>query len=158
MTLILDYNSLTAGIVNYLAANSATLDANMTASVTAILAFRPDEQSKWTSQLPCISVDLTSHEEERLELGTGANSRRKITCNWDIGCHTRLVSSYTAVVNEARTLVSNVEYALRLDDTLSGTVNMVEIGGAEFGNIIRGKNGFFQKNGLINMVTVTELT
>lgn len=149
----LNYNSLTTGVINFLRANSSTVDSGMYASVTTIRDFRPDEYSVWGTQYPAISIDLLNYSENRFELGQGLNSRREIVCTWNIGCHIRTINSYTAVRQAMRTFVSNIEYAIRQDDTLSQTVNNAQIISVEFGNIIKG-NGNWQKNGLIVMETM----
>lgn len=157
MTLRLDFNSLTSSIINYLAANSSTIDSNLYDSLTTIVEIRPEEFSLHSEKYPAISVDLIDHEEERLEIGPGANARRLVTCNFEIGCHMKEYNSYTKINQDMRTFVANVEFALRTDDTLSSNVSQSDIISTEFGNIIKGKTGRFQKNGLIRFQTINEI-
>lgn len=148
MPLTIDYSSLTAGIVNYLRANSSSIDSNLVLSITTIKAFNPEGYHLYGSQFPAISVDLKSHDEERSEIGQGSLARREVKTTFEIGCHIRAIASYSACIIEMQRLVSNVEGALRLDDTLSSTFSWVDIISAEFGNVI-GDRGNFQKNGMI---------
>jgi len=150
-----DYNSATTAIVKFLRANSTTIDTNLYHSVSTILDFRPDDYKVFGNKFPAISVDLMSKTEERVELGLGANDRPIINCTFNIGCHINNFASYTAAYQSMRTLVSNVEAAIRSDDTISGTFALVNIESVEFGNIIEGKNGVLQKNGLITLNTVS---
>ncbi len=151
MSLKLDYNSLTTGIINFLSVNSGTVNAGLSNSVSFIGDLRVDEQSLQGAQLPAISVDLVEHNEEINEIGS--NAGRRVECLWELGVHTRLYDSYTALQKDLRTFVTNVEFSIRQDSTLSGTFNLAEITGADFGNVIRGNRGNKQKNGKIFLRT-----
>jgi hypothetical protein len=152
MTLNLNYNSLTTGIINYLARNSSTVDSGLSNSVSFIGDLRVDEYSLKGNQLPGISVDLVNHSEELTEWN-GISYGGTVECTWEIGVHTRLYNSYTALQKDLRTFVQNVEFAFRSDATLSGTFDLAVVTGADFGNVIRGNAGSKQKNGLINLKT-----
>ena len=155
MALILDYNSLTTGILNYLKANSSTLN-NGVSNVTIIKDFTPDEYTLDARQYPAISINLRQNEQEREELGIGNQSRISVVCVWEIGCHSRAFTSYTALRQDTRLLTANVEQAIRADDTLSGTFINVDIKGVVFNNVVK-KEGKYQKNSLIAVETLNFL-
>lgn len=150
MPIRVNYNSLTAGIVRYLAANSATVNSGMAINLNGIFDARPERYILGESQFPAISVDLKSHAEESDDFG---HLRKKITCQFEIGCHVKHLESLSICVALLRNLVGNVEVAIRDDVTLSETFHEVNILGADFDNIVS-EEGTYQRNAVINLETV----
>jgi hypothetical protein len=116
----------------------------------------PEDSPLQEQQFPGISVNLVSHEEEPND----SNAYQKmITCEWDIGCHVKELSSPKSARQQMKLLISNVEQALRGPDTLlrnltlSNTFYQAEPISAEFGITINEK-GVYQQNGTIRLRTV----
>jgi len=157
LSLTLNYNSLTTGFINYLAANSTTLNADLNSSITTIKDMSVENFVLNARQFPAISVDLKNNEQERTELGNASSARRTVVCEWDIGVHARAYLSYTALRVDLRRMVANIEEAIRKDDTLSGTVNQTDISGVEFGTVIKNE-GRYQNNAIIDVETISYLS
>jgi len=149
MTTRLDYNSLTTGWINFFKANSTTLDTDLYASITTIIDADPDDINLYITRMPGITVNLVNHEEERTETGSNGVCRNLVTCEWHIGAHIYDILDYETARQDVRQLVTNIEDAIRGDDTASNTFHNVEIENAVFGNIIQTKKGTYQKSATI---------
>lgn len=159
MSLSIDYNSITTGIINYLVANSSTLNAGLSQSVAIIDEFRAEDRILWVNQFPAISVDLINKEENIEEFG-GALARRTVICEFEIGCHIQQIVNPTdekTIYKIMRSLVKNVEDAIRDDDTLSGTVYRSDIISADFGATVV-DNDQMNKTGIIRFKTTNFVT
>lgn len=143
--------SATAGIINYLAANSATVNSGLAIPLATIQDFRPEHSVLNDSQFPAISVDLVSHGEEPDDIGY---FRKKITCKWHLGAHVKNIESLSICVSLLRGLVENVEVALRDDVKLSGTFQESMITGADFDTVVKIKSAY-QRNASIAFETVS---
>ena len=150
MAIRINYNSLTAGIVNFLSANSATVNSGMAVNLSSIHAVRADRYLINESQFPAITVDLRSHAEEPDDF---SHRRKKITSTFEIGCHVKHLESLSICTSLLRDLVANVEVAIRGDVTLSTTFHEANIIGAEFDTIINEK-GAYQRNASIRLETI----
>ncbi len=150
MTLILNFNSLTTGIINFLASNSSTIDEGLVNSLSSIDLFPPDKSALTSDKFPAISVDLKSCEEEPGDFTYG---RKNIKCTWEIGCHVQSIESHSIVVTEMKSLVQNVANTLRTDVGLSTTFNQTDILGIEFDATIV-EDGVYQRSAILNFETL----
>lgn len=150
MALTLDFNSLTTGIVNFLASNSSTIDDGLVNSLASIDIFPPSKSALTPNKFPAISVDLKSCEEEPGDFTYG---RKNITCTWEIGCHIQSIESHSIVVTEVRSLVQNVANALRTEVGLSTTFNQTDILGIEFDAVII-EDGVYTRSAILNFETL----
>lgn len=153
MTTRLNYNSLTTGWIEFFKANSSTLDTSLYKSVTTIIDADPEDVNLYISRMPGITVNLASHAEERIETGSNGLCRNRVTCEWAIGCHIYDIGDYTTARQDMRQLVTNVEDAIRGDDTASSTFHTVDIEEATFGTIVQGNKGTYQQSAIINVIT-----
>lgn len=146
----IDYNSITTGIIKFLNANSLTINTSLASSISTIFSFDPSTYPYNESQFPALSVNLISAEEETIDIGyQGANIR----CVFEIGCHTKNLESLSITEREVRSIVSNVQHAIRHDVTISGTFSEGIITGAEFRPVIN-EEGVYQKNAIVNFEAV----
>lgn len=145
MSLFLNYESLTTGLLGYLVANSSTVNTGLASTIKYYAEFSPDVTALPNDKFPALSVDLKSHQEEADDIRHG---RKKITTNWEIGCHVKTLNSHAIARQQMRILVSNVEHALRNDVALSTTFHEAQVTNSDFGVVIN-EQGVYQINGTI---------
>jgi hypothetical protein len=148
----LPYDSLSSSFVNFLSANSTTINSGLYSPVKVIGKFVPGEISIWATQFPAISVNLLNTEETRTSIGTYANTTdNQAMFSFDVGCHIRDIKAYSTTITEMQKMAANVASVIRSDMTASSTFSYLEVEGVQFQETVLADRKTYQKNCIIKV-------